>query len=316
MMQFTIVQKSLVPITGYIEAGILGYIYASISTKYNSQDTIDGVAWCYDTYATISQYFGISVKTTQRYLLKLKELDMVIVSQQNKHNGDLTNYYTLTEQALSHFITIANHQVKLTSPSSQIDLTHQVKLTSSYIDTNNHTNNHTNIKRNIKENKNTTATVVADKFSVLEASNESNLQNGTTLASDNKNAIQTTSDTIQDVFDKFWMLYPRKVVKSEANKLFLKLKIEDAKKIVDDINSGRIKFSEDTKFIPYPTTFLRQKRYLDVSDAPTIQQVYEFAANLRNDTKWARKVAEDYCKSNTTKDYQDYVKSYFYISKF
>lgn len=314
MMQFTIVQKSLVPITGYIEAGILGYIYASISTKYNSKDTIDGIAWCYDTYSTISQYFGISVKTTQRYLLKLKELDLVIISQQNKHNGDLTNYYTLTEQALSHFTTVANHQVKLTSPSSQIDLTHQVKLTSSYIVSNNHTNNHTNIKRNIKEN--TTATIVADKFSDLKASNESNLQNGTALGSDNKNATQTTSDTIQDVFEKFWTLYPRKIVKSEANKLFLKLKIEDAKKIVDDINSGRIKFSDEAKFIPYPTTFLRQKRYLDISDAPTIQQVYEFAASLRNDTKWARKVAEEYFKSNTVKDYKDYVNSYFYISKF
>ncbi len=294
------------------DALLLSYVYASTASKNNNtKEHIDGYAWCWDPQDVIANAINISVSTLKRCVLRLKERGMLAVDQLNKGVLDHTNYYRLTDYALSYFLTQKEliDKSNLSQPISS-------KRADDYIVSNTHTNTHTISKRNIKENKNTTATIVADRFSDLEASNESNLQNGTTLGSDNKNAIQTTSDTIQDIFEKFWILYPRKIVKSEANKLFCKLKIEDANKIVDDMISGRIKFSDEAKFIPYPTTFLRQKRYLDISDAPTIQQVYEFAANLRNDTKWARKVAEDYFKSNTVKDYKDYVNSYFYISKF
>ena len=294
------------------DALLLSYIYASTASKYNNtKEHIGGYAWCWDPQQIIASTVGISVSTLKRCVNRLKDDGMIVVERLNTDALDHTNYYRLTDKSLVYFLTQKEliDRLKLDSSMSS-------KRADDYIVSNTHTNTHTISKRNIKENKNTTATSVADKFSDLEAPNESNLRNGITLGSDNKNATQTTSDIIQDVFEKFWTLYPRKIVKSEANKLFCKLRIEDAKKIVDDMIYGRIKFSEETKFIPYPTTFLRQKRYLDISDAPTIQQVYEFAANLRNDTKWARKVAEDYFKSNTTKDYKDYVNSYFYISKF
>ena len=294
------------------DALLLSYIYASTSIKHNNpKEYINGYAWCWDPQHAIASNIDISVSTLKRCVSRLKERGMLVVEQLGSTSLDQTNYYRITEEALDYFLP--KKELVHQSPKDQCISS---KRADDYIDTNTHTNTHTISKRNIKEKKKATATIVADKFSDLEASNKSNLKSGTWLGSHNKRVIQATSDHIQDLFDKFWMLYPRKIVKSEANKLFCKLKIEDAKKIVDDINSGRIKFSDESKFIPYPTTFLRQKRYLDVSDAPTKQQVYEFAANFRNDTNWARKVAEDYCKSNTTKDYQDYVKSYFYISKF
>jgi len=303
------------------DALLLSYIYASTASKHNNiQEHINGYAWCWDPQHIIANNINMSLSTLKRCVSRLKERGMLVVEQLNSTSLDHTNYYRLTDDALAYFLTkkdLVDQFKKNQSIGS--------KRTGDYIDTNTHTITHTISKRNIKEKekKNTVATSVADsvfleknKFSDLEASNESNLQDGIALGYDNKNSIQTTSDAIQDVFERFWMLYPRKIVKSEANKLFRKLKIEDAKKIVDYMISGRIKFSQEPKFIPYPTTFLRQKRYLDVLDAPTIQQVYEFAASFRNDTKWARRVAEDYCKSNTIKDYQDYVKSYFYVSKF
>ena len=286
------------------DALILSYIYASTASKYNNpQEHIGGYAWCWDPQHIIASTVGLSVSTLKRCVNRLKDNGMIVVERLNTDALDHTNYYRLTDKSLVYFLTQKELIDKLKMNSSMSS-----KRADDYMYTNTHTNTHTiNNNKYIDQN---------NKFSDLEASNESNLQNDIAVGSVNKRRVERTSDAIDEIFDKFWTLYPRKVVKSEAYKLFCKLKISDAQKIVDDMSSGRIKFSEDTKFIPHPTTFLRQKRYLDVSDAPTKQQVYEFAANFRNDTNWARKVAEEYCKSNTTKDYKDYVKSYFYISKF
>jgi len=69
-------------------------------------------------------------------------------------------------------------------------------------------------------------------------------------------------------FDQFWSAYPRKVAKDDAIKAFSKIKPDDQlmttimdalDRFVDSVDWQK----EDGKFIPYPATWLRKKRWED-----------------------------------------------------
>lgn len=70
-----------------------------------------------------------------------------------------------------------------------------------------------------------------------------------------------------DLFDQFWANYPRKQKKQEAKKLFLNLKLEVQKQIVDDNTALRFK-GDEVKHVPHPTTYLNQERWLDPIEQP------------------------------------------------
>ena len=73
---------------------------------------------------------------------------------------------------------------------------------------------------------------------------------------------------VEDLFPKFWKLYPNKVGKAAAQKAWAKLKVTDelfaliadglAKQVMSD---GWIK--DSGKFIPHPSTWLNGKRWED-----------------------------------------------------
>lgn len=67
-------------------------------------------------------------------------------------------------------------------------------------------------------------------------------------------------------FDSFWREYPRRVGRLKAEKIWLKLSAEEQKQAL----RGTLLWKQtdqwhqaDGQFIPYASTFLAQKRYLD-----------------------------------------------------
>jgi len=72
-----------------------------------------------------------------------------------------------------------------------------------------------------------------------------------------------SKDTKSDLFDKFWLGYPRKVGKGAAEKAWIKaVQGTQAQTIIDSLGSH--KFSEDINYIPHPATWLNQRRWEDV----------------------------------------------------
>ena len=93
----------------------------------------------------------------------------------------------------------------------------------------------------------------------------------------NKNIYIDQNDAILIGFDVFWKTYPRKVSKAAAIKVWSRLKPKDAlvQAIIKDVE--RRKNTEwkdkDKQYIPYPATYLNQRRWEDEEDSGTVQPI-------------------------------------------
>ena len=83
-------------------------------------------------------------------------------------------------------------------------------------------------------------------------------------------------DAVWAGFDSFWSAYPRKVAKAEAQKAFTKIK-PDADMLAQMLASiAKSRQSTDWlkdngQFIPFPSTWLNQRRWEDESAESSIQ---------------------------------------------
>lgn len=91
------------------------------------------------------------------------------------------------------------------------------------------------------------------------------LENGTDL--DNK-TDNNEKNSIEDKFNKFWQIYPRKVGKGNAKKIFYKIKPSNAlfNQIIEAVEMQKNSIDwkkEKGQFIPHPSTWLNQERWQD-----------------------------------------------------
>jgi predicted phage replisome organizer len=75
----------------------------------------------------------------------------------------------------------------------------------------------------------------------------------------------------QDLFDRFWVVYPRKVGKKDAVKAWSKLKPDEALtiQIIEGVERWKLstQWTKDGgQYIPYPATFLNGERWKDECD--------------------------------------------------
>lgn len=68
-------------------------------------------------------------------------------------------------------------------------------------------------------------------------------------------------------FEEFWLMYPKKTGKSEAKKAFIKI-LSKEQNIFPSIKEGLLRYTNhalpaDPQFIPYPATWLNQRRWED-----------------------------------------------------
>jgi hypothetical protein len=67
-----------------------------------------------------------------------------------------------------------------------------------------------------------------------------------------------------DIFEEFWKIYPRKVGKKSALKIFYKYNEKNYKKIIFGAKCfAKENIENDIKYIPHPTTWLNQERWVD-----------------------------------------------------
>lgn len=72
-----------------------------------------------------------------------------------------------------------------------------------------------------------------------------------------------------DHFDNFWSAYPRKVSRAAAEKVFIKLKVDETlfQLMISSLENQKLsKQWQDKQFIPHPATWLNQKRWEDETD--------------------------------------------------
>tara|TARA_R100000951_G_scaffold8301_2_gene7558 strand:- start:2004 stop:2540 length:537 start_codon:yes stop_codon:yes gene_type:complete len=67
----------------------------------------------------------------------------------------------------------------------------------------------------------------------------------------------------QDGFDDFWSAYPRKTAKKPATQAWGALNKKDKKEALVGLTT--YEFSKESRYIPHPATWLRQRRWEDVS---------------------------------------------------
>lgn len=73
-----------------------------------------------------------------------------------------------------------------------------------------------------------------------------------------------TSQLKIDKFNEFWKIYPRKVNKKQALKLFSKIKEKDYEKVLHAVKVfSAEQINTDEQYIPHASTWLNQERYED-----------------------------------------------------
>lgn len=92
----------------------------------------------------------------------------------------------------------------------------------------------------------------------------------------------TPNDPSNDLFDRFWAAYPRKVKKPQARKAWDKLKVtpEKLEVILSALEHWKAcdQWQKDKgRFIPYPATWLNGEMY---NDTPEPQPLANANANL------------------------------------
>lgn len=92
------------------------------------------------------------------------------------------------------------------------------------------------------------------------------------LNTNQSNTKELNTKHIEELFDKFWEVYPKKIGKKCAYNSFKKIKNLDEEfekiiQVVEDLKQSKNWKKNNGQFIPYPTTFLNQERWKDeVSD--------------------------------------------------
>ena len=95
------------------------------------------------------------------------------------------------------------------------------------------------------------------------------------------NTKEDTKEIYDQIFEKFWKIYPRKVAKKQAAKIFKKIQEKDHKNLLKGVVLfGEEKKNTDIQYIPHPSTWLNQERWMDYLDKDN--SVLKFGKNKLN----------------------------------
>ena len=105
--------------------------------------------------------------------------------------------------------------------------------------------------------------------------------------------------TKEDKFKEFWKLYPRKVKKFVARRIWGRLSNKEIEEIFNVINDHIVRWKE-VQFIPHPSTWLNQKRWEDELEPLPKKEVSpdEYYDKKAKDFQEQMKKAEDNMASN------------------
>ena len=85
---------------------------------------------------------------------------------------------------------------------------------------------------------------------------------------------KTKTNTDSDSFIEFWKIYPRRIGRKTASKSFHKFDEKHYSKILYSTNLfARDNIGTEERFIPHPTTWLNQERWLDYFELDEVGNV-------------------------------------------
>ena len=97
-----------------------------------------------------------------------------------------------------------------------------------------------------------------------------------------KSLFSTEPDLKQISFEEFYKLYPKKISRSNAEKSFNRLGKKEKQLAYDGIikyNKFWITNKTEPQYIPYPATWLNQKRWEDELVLPKVQKPFQLDAS-------------------------------------
>lgn len=65
-------------------------------------------------------------------------------------------------------------------------------------------------------------------------------------------------------FEDFWNKYPRRKSRLTAERAWSRLRVKEKELAMESLN--KYQFSQEECYIPYPATYLNQKRWTDVQE--------------------------------------------------
>jgi uncharacterized protein YdaU (DUF1376 family) len=109
-----------------------------------------------------------------------------------------------------------------------------------------------------------------------EVVSENNQSGFVSVPENNPNHKPLTKNQYKPRFAEFWLAYPNKKAKGDAEKAWNALRPDDSLtdqilRAVESAKTGEAWLKDGGQFIPYPATWLRAKRWLDGDSAPQIK---------------------------------------------
>ena len=106
----------------------------------------------------------------------------------------------------------------------------------------------------------------------LDANGQSNLFAGISFALGVIARLESVGQETDVLFEQFWKIYPRRIAKKNALKVWLRLKIDEPLylKIIDALDKvRRTPQWQNLQYIPHPATWLSQERWNDEVESVT-----------------------------------------------
>lgn len=201
----------------------------------------DGHCWVYMSIKSICDKYPFlgSERTVKRVLSDLKDSGVLAVGNYNKMSMDKTNWYRINYQRLNQLVSNASGQ------NDPIDGDKMARSIVPELPNGSGQND----PSNTRDYPETTAEITLKTPIPPKGASES--------------------------FEKFWSAYPKRVGKQAAEKAWKKIKPDSRELIFQDL-ADRPKLDQNWlkdqgQFIPNPTTYLNQGRWLDEWEPPKQQ---------------------------------------------
>ncbi len=249
---------------GILEAILIQNIYFWIEkNKANNKHFYDGRYWTYNSKKAFSELFPYASERQIKYSLeKLIKAEILVTGSYNKQWSDRTLWYSFTNKGLSIIQKCQMHSTNLSNENRQ-----NCPMTTDnnaqpipYINTDKNTDN-----KQEKEN---------NKLFSKESS---------------KKIVKSSID--EELFARFWDVYPKKKSKGSVEKWFQRNKPSSdmVDIMIDKIN--QLKRTEQWgknggQFIPYPSTWLNNKGWEDeISQEDIVETDEEETARLMKEVE-------------------------------
>ena len=244
---------------GVNEAIILNYFLFWLSkNKANKKHGHDGRYWTYNTMAAFAEQLPyMTVNQVRRALEKLRKEGLIMVGNYNASSYDRTAWYTLTDEGM-RLLGVDFHTNGDDEEAKSICENSHFHLA--------------NLPNGNGENARPIPVILPVNITVSNTERESIKQTEEIKQVNELSLVNTAvAETQKQGFESFWEAYPRKVSKPLAEIAWRGVPVNTGiyNRILDAVERyKKTRQWQDESFIPYPATFLQDRRWEDDIPAP------------------------------------------------